>query len=102
MNGMVSTKTDKIFYPGLSKILLFNLTTTSIKQLNGITMGLPIGYLMAHVMMNYVIDKALEIILLNKGRQLATRQQILSGRRCLRAQTYEMFADFKELVASRS
>ena len=74
-NGLNKTRL-KSFYPGLSKLLLFNsnLTTTSVKQLNGVTiMGSPIGYLMAHVIKNYAIDKALEIIFLNRGRQLMTR-----------------------------
>ena len=58
-------------------------------------MGSPLGYLMAHVIMNYAIDKALGITLLNRGRQFMTRQQILSGPRSLPAQTYEVFVDFK-------
>ena len=58
-------------------------------------MGSPLGYLMAHVIMNYALDKALGITLLNRGRQFMTRQQILSGPRSLPAQTYEVFVDFK-------
>ena len=53
------------------------------------TMGSPIGYLMAHVIINYATDKALEINPLNRGRQLMTRQQILSGPRSLPAQKYK-------------
>ena len=66
-------------------------------------MGSPIGYLMDHIIMNYAIDKALEIPPLEQGSATWFKRNFVTTwpasefypARGLPAQTYKVFVDFK-------